>query len=183
MNRHWTARCLLFAAFLFGGDLPRSPVFAQSSAPRPRLSQHGSVSQQIAGTLVIIEYNRPVARGRELFGKLVPYGRIWNPGADAATNIAFSTSVQVNGQALAAGTYSLWAEPHPDRWTIIFSRAHPVFHVPYPRGQDALRVEVTPRSGEHMETLTFHFPVVDGQKAELVLHWGAVVVPLQIEVP
>ena len=66
---------------------------------------------------------------------------------------------------------------------MIFSRAHPVFHTPYPAGRDALRVAVTPRAGEHMETLSFYFPVVDGKKAELVLHWGTVVVPLQLDVP
>lgn len=89
----------------------------------------------------------------------------------------------MNGQTLEAGTYSLWTEPQPDHWTIIFSRAYPAFHTPYPAGQEALRVAVTPRAGEHMETLAFYFPVVDGKKAELVLHWGTVVVPLQLEVP
>ena len=179
MNRFWSARCLLLATVF--GSLPM--LCATAVAQRPRLSQHGSVSQQIAGTKVTIEYNRPVARGRQLFGSLVPWGRIWNPGADSATNIAFSTNVQVNGQTLEAGTYSLWAEPQQDRWTMIFSRAHPVFHTPYPAGRDALRVPVTPRAGEHMETLSFYFPVVGGKKAELVLHWGTVVVPLQLEVP
>lgn len=183
MNRRSIARCLLLTTALAGFVLLRSPAVAQAPAQRLRPSQHGSVSQQIADTRITIEYNRPVARGRELFGKLVPWGRIWNPGADAATNMALSTNVQVNGQALPAGTYSLWAEPQPDRWTIIFSRAHPVFHTPYPAGRDALRVEATPRPGPHMETLAFYFPVVDGKRAELVLHWGTVVVPLQIEVP
>ena len=179
MNRFRIARYLLLAMVL--ANLPM--LCRQLVAQSPRLSQHGSVSQRIGDTLVTIEYNRPVARGRKLFGALVPWGQIWNPGADAATNIAFSTSVQVNGETLAAGTYSLWAEPQPDRWTIIFSRAYPAFHTPYPEGQDALRVSVTPRTGEHMETLSFFFPVVDGKKAELVLHWGTVVVPLQLEVP
>ncbi|OFW09407.1 MAG: hypothetical protein A3G20_06205 [Acidobacteria bacterium RIFCSPLOWO2_12_FULL_59_11] len=179
MNRCWTARYLLLTTVLVGFPLLCSPVAAQE----PRPSQHGSVRQQIAGTLVTIEYNRPVARGRELFGKLVPWGRIWNPGADTATSITLSTSVQVNGQTLAAGTYSLWAEPQPQRWTIIFSRAYPVFHRPYPAGRDALRVTATPRSGAPMETLAFYFPVVDGKHAELALHWGTVVVPLQLEVP
>ena len=179
MNRFQITRCLLLAIVLTGLPVLRRQLFAQA----PRLSQHGSVSQQIADTRVTIEYNRPVARGRKLFGALVPWGLIWNPGADAATNIAFSTDVKMNGQALAAGTYSLWAEPQPDRWTIIFSRAYPAFHTPYPAGQEALRVSLTPRTGEHMETLAFYFPVVDGKRAELVLHWGTVVVPLQLEAP
>src|SRR3990172_842159 len=109
MNRCRIARCLLHRSVL------ASFFTMLSVAQEPRPSQHGSLSQQIAGTLVSIEYNRPVARGRELFGKLVPWGRVWNPGADTATSITLSTSVQVNGQTLAAGTYSLWAEPQPQR--------------------------------------------------------------------
>lgn len=153
------------------------------SSPTPRPSQHGSVSQHIADTTITIEYNRPVARGRELFGSLVPWGRVWCPGADTCTSIELTTDVKVAGQALAAGTYSLWAEPGHDHWTIIFNRANPVFHTRYPQAQDALRVQTTPRTGSHMETLAFYFPLVDGKHAELVLHWGTTVVPLEIDVP
>ncbi len=162
-----------FAAFAL-----KAPGWAQ--APRP--SQHGSVTQQIAGTTITIEYNRPVARGRALFGSLVPYGRVWCPGADYCTTIQLSTAVKINGQTLAAGTYSLWAEPQAERWTMIFNKAQPVFHTRYPADQDVLRVPVTPREGPHMETLAFYFPSVDGKRAELVLHWGTVVVPMAIEV-
>ena len=156
---------------------------AQREAPEIKRSQHGSVSQRIAQTLVTVEYNRPVARGRELFGQLVPWGRIWCPGADEATTIEASTDVQIGGQALKAGKYSIWAEPQPDRWTMIFNSRHAVWHTRYPAGQDALRLQVTPRAGAHMETLAFYFPMVEGPKAELVLHWGTVVVPLAIDVP
>ncbi|OFV96526.1 MAG: hypothetical protein A3H94_06875 [Acidobacteria bacterium RIFCSPLOWO2_02_FULL_60_20] len=152
-------------------------------APKPRLSQHGAVSQTVNDTVLTIEYNRPVARGRKLFGALVPWGRIWCPGADEATALTLTTDIVVNGKKLPAGSYSVWANPNPDEWTIIFSRAYPTFHTPYPAGQDALRVAAKPRSGEHRETLSFYFPVVDGKRAELVLHWGTVVVPLELEVP
>lgn len=152
-----------------------------AQAPRP--SQHGSVTQEIAGARVTIEYNRPVARGRALFGALVPYGKVWCPGADTCTSIALSTDLQVNGQRLVAGTYSLWAVPGERQWTIIFNRAHPVFHTRHDQAQDILRITVTPREGQHMETLAFYFPVVEGRRAELVLHWGTVVVPLQLDVP
>jgi hypothetical protein len=156
-----------------------APGWAQ--APKP--SQHGSVSQQVAGTTITLEYNRPVARGRSLFGALVPYGRVWCPGADNCTTIQVSTDVKINNQALVAGTYSLWAEPQQDKWTIIFNSAQPVFHTRYPSDRDVLRVQATPREGTHMETLAFYFPVVEGKHAELVLHWGTVVVPIEIDVP
>jgi len=156
----------------------------QTPAPgTPKPSQHGEVSQRIAATTITVVYNRPVARGRELFGSLVPYGRVWCPCADDATTIALTTDVKINGETLAAGTYSVWTEPGPDSWTVIFNRTAQAWHTRYPSGQDVLRVKATTRTGSHMETLAFYFPVVDGRKAELVLHWGTVVVPLSIEVP
>ena len=157
---------------------------ALAVAENPKPSQPGSVMQQIAGTKITINYNRPVARGRELFGKLVPYGTIWNPGADDATSITISTPITVNGQKLAAGSYTIWANPGPDEWTWIFSKAYPVFHIPYPgEAKDALRLKLKPRAASHMETLAFYFSVADGKKAELVLHWGTVAVPVEIVVP
>jgi hypothetical protein len=173
MDRLW------FIGLLVSGLISGGAGVAQ----KPRPSQHGTVGQEIGGTRVTIEYNRPVARGRELFGALVPWRKVWCPGADTCTSLAVSTDIQVNGQKLAAGTYSVWAEPGEERWTWIFSRAHPVWHTRYDEAKDALRVTVTPREGHHMETLAFYFPAVDGKRAELVLHWGRVVVPLQLEVP
>ena len=151
--------------------------------PRIKPSQHGSVSQRIADTTITVEYNRPVARGRELFGRLVPYGRIWCPCADDATTIEVSSRVTIEGKELPEGRYSLWTEPEADRWTVIFNKNANAWHTRYPEGHDVLRVQVTPRAGSHMETLAFYFPVVEGHKAELALHWGTVVVPLKIEVP
>lgn len=128
-------------------------------------------------------YSRPVARGRALFGALVPYEQIWNPGADRATAIAFTRDVHVNEQPLKAGKYSVWAIPRADEWTVIFSKAADVYHTPYPgEPQDALRLRVRPEAGQHMETLTFYFPAVEGKDATLRLHWGEVVVPMFIRV-
>jgi hypothetical protein len=174
-------RLLIIAVSIFA-VLPAALAFQQKpQGPRP--SQHGSVSQRIAETTVSLEYNRPVARGRDLFGSLVPYGKIWCPGADDATTIEVSTTVKINDQELPAGKYSLWAEPNVEKWVMIFNRSANVWHTRYPAGQDALRVDVAPRTGSHMETLAFYFPVVDGKKAELVLHWGTTIVPLGLEVP
>jgi hypothetical protein len=67
---------------------------------------------------------------------------------------------------------------------MIFSRAADVYHTPYPgEAQDALRLDVRPERGSHMEALTFYFPVVEGKDAVLRLHWGEVIVPLHLRVP
>ena len=147
-------------------------------------SQPAAVSQRVANTEITITYSRPVARGRALFGALVPYNEVWDPGADQATAIAFSRDVRINTAPLAAGKYSLWAIPRPDSWTVIFSKAADVYHTPYPgEAQDALRLDVRPEQGPHMEVLTFDFPAVEGKDATLRLHWGETMVPLAIRVP
>ena len=173
---------LSIPAFLLASALVACPAAAQD-APKIKPSQHGTVSQRIADTTITLEYNRPVARGRELFGALVPYGKIWCPCADDATTIELTAAVKIDGHELAAGKYSVWTLPNDGKWTIIFNRRAATWHTKYPEGQDALRLDVTPRVGAHMETLAFYFPMVEGKKAELVLHWGTTVVPVLIEVP
>jgi Protein of unknown function (DUF2911) len=151
-----------------------------AAAQAIRKSQLASVTQMVGNTRIEIVYRRPVARGRALFGSLVPWDAIWSPSSDTAATVSVSTPVRVNGEQLPAGTYSLWAIPERDVWTLIFSTAHPVFHLAYPQGRDALRVRAASRSGEHMETLAFYFPLVDADSAVLNLHWGKTVVPLSI---
>jgi len=160
------------------GDLP---ILALEDV---KPSQSGAVRQEVANTAIEITYDRPVARGRDLFGGIVPFGEIWNPGANDATAISFSRDVSVNGNPLPAGRYSLWAIPDPNRWTIVFNRQADVYHTPYPgEGDDALRLMASPRRGAHMETLAFYFAAVEKKDAELRLHWGETYVPLRITVP
>jgi len=147
------------------------------SAPR---SQLGTVSQLIAGTRVEIVYRRPVARGRTLFGSLVPYGRIWTPSADSAARLTTTGPIEINGAALPAGSYSVWAIPDSASWKVVINREAVVFHLRYPEGSDVLRVDAKPRQGEHVETLMFSFPVADADSARLELHWGTTIVPLTI---
>jgi DUF2911 family protein len=163
---------------------PRVPdsqyPIANSQTPR---SQHGTVTQRIATTEVTITYNRPVARGRELFGTLLRWGRMWHPGADSSTTISFSKDVTIDGRALAAGSYTLWTIPDrpPQPWTVIFSRGIHNWHTAYPgESQDALRLSIAPETGAHMETLAYYFPMVDADSAMLRLHWGTTVIPMMI---
>ena len=146
-------------------------------------SQRGTVSQKIANTELTIEYGRPVARGRALFGALVPYGRVWHPGADQGTTLQTTRAIELNGKPLPAGRYSLWTVPGEKGWTFIFSKNADAFHTSYPgEALDALRVDITPETGAHMESMAFYFPAVDGKDATLRLHWGTVVVPMSIKV-
>ena len=147
-------------------------------------SQAAVVGQRIATTEITVTYSRPVARGRPLFGALVPYGQVWTPGADQATAITLSRDVQLGGRPLAKGSYSIWTIPRPDTWTIIFNKAANAYHANYPGdAEDALRIDVRPTVRSPVETLTFSFPVVEGKDAVLEFQWGNVAVPLPIRVP
>ena len=161
-----------------------APAVLPAQIPK---SQHATVTQLVGTTQVTIVYNRPSARGRTLFGSggVVPWGKVWCPGADTATTIAVSRDMVVGGQPLAAGKYSIWAIPGPDEWTLIFSRAADVFHIPYPgEAQDALRLRVRPQhgGGAFMESLAFYFPAADADRALLNLHWGETIVQVPLAV-
>ena len=198
MNKIWIVMPLLLVAGCqrdAGRDVQpmADPLGSEASAEASteivplddvRKSQAAAVSQRVANTEITVTYSRPVARGRELFGTLVPYDEVWNPGADQATAVVFTRDVELNGHPLAAGKYSLWAIPRADRWTMIVSRAGDVYHTPYPgEDQDVVRFDVVPESGTHMEALAFYFPVVEGKDTVLRLHWGDVIVSLPIRVP
>src|SRR3989442_45788 len=112
----------------------------------------------------------------------VPCGKAGARGGDDATTSAFSTDVSFGGVHLPAGKYSVWVVPmERGPWTFVLSTAAEVFHTPYPRGKDALRIPVTPQRGPHMETLAFYFPLVDGDSAVLSLHWGTTVLSIPIK--
>ena len=91
--------------------------------PAPQASQHGVVAQTVNQTVITLEYDRPVARGRELFGALVEWDAIWTPGANRATWIDFSEPVKLEGHALDAGRYAIWMVPKENEpWEIIVVR-------------------------------------------------------------
>jgi hypothetical protein len=148
-------------------------------------SQRGSVTQHVAHTTVSIEYGRPVARGRALFGQLVPWDSVWHPGADSATRISFDHPVKLEGTDVRAGEYSVWLIPRAGQpWTVILSRAAHTFHKPYPgAARDAYRFDVAPETGAHMESLAFYFPSVLRADAVLRIHWGETIVPIRLSAP
>lgn len=157
------------------------------SAQTIPFSQRGFVGQTVGFTDITVQYGRPVARGRKLFGDsaLIPSGAIWHPGADSATRISINQDVLVDGHPLKAGEYTVWLIPKTDApWTVIFSRAAHVFHTPYPGEQnDVLRFDVTTERGASMETLAVYFPVVLRDDAVMRIHWGEMIVPVRIKAP
>lgn len=165
--------CVLCAAALLA-----APALAQQrDGTLPRLSPNASVSFTLGVTEIIVSYGAPSARGRTVFGDLVPFGQVWRAGANEATTITFSTDVEVEGEPLAAGTYGFFVLPEEEAWTLIFSRDPQQWGAfRYDPAQDALRVRVHPETAPFRETLAFAFDGLtlgSGRDAvDVVLHWA-----------
>ena len=149
----------------------------------PRVSQRGTVSQRIGLTDITISYHRPEVGGREIWGKTVPYGKVWRAGANENTTITFSDDVTVEGKALSAGTYGLHTIPDKDQWTIIFSKNSTSWgSFSYDEKEDALRVTTKPQPADFREALTYTFEEVKPDSAVATLRWEKLAVPFHISV-
>lgn len=168
-----------------------STAFAQLNTPRG--SQKATVSQTVGISEVSVTYSRPSVRGREIWGKLVPYGMNnlgfgtskaapWRAGANENTIITFSEDATVEGKAIKAGTYGLHMEVKENgNVTIIFSNNSTSWgSYFYKPEEDALRVDVTSKEIPHVELLTYNFVSVDANSATLALQWGKREIPFKV---
>jgi hypothetical protein len=149
----------------------------------PRASQHALVSQRIGITDITINYHRPLANGRQIWGKVVPYGQVWRAGANENTTITVTDPVTIEGQQLDKGTYGLHMIPGEKEWTVIFSkdsRAWGAFS--YKQEDDALRVAVTPQAAEMHDALAYDFDDVKPDSAMVTMRWEKVAVPFKVHV-
>jgi hypothetical protein len=176
-------------------------------APRP--SQKASVMQTIGVTDVTITYSRPGVKGRKIWGDplpsqaavqgeatlddsrvrpkdaaIVPWGHAWRTGANEATQFVVTDDVWINGQKLAAGSYSLHTVPTKDEWTIIFnSVANQWGSFNYDATKDTLRVKVKPEwVSENKEWLEYSIEPVGDTSARVNIRWEKVSVPFTVEV-
>jgi hypothetical protein len=149
----------------------------------PRPSQKAQVMQTVGLTDVTINYSRPGVKGRVIWGDLVPYDKVWRTGANEATSITFSTDVKVNGQPLAAGTYSFHTIPTKSDWTLIFNKKVDQWgSYSYDEKDDALRITVKTQSHEATEWMEFSLPNIAVDKATVALDWEKLRIPFEIQV-
>lgn len=152
-------------------------TMAQNGNRSNRPSPPATASAKIGETLVTIEYSSPAVKNRNIWGELVPYGRVWRAGANEATTIEFSQDVLIEGRHLAKGKYSLYTIPGESNWTVIFNKATGQWGTEYDERQDALRVNVKPRSTSKMhERLTYHV-VRNG----ILMRWDHLELPVKIK--
>ena len=185
--------------------------YASAQALRlPRPSQKATVTQTIGVTDVTITYSRPGVKGRPIWGDppaamaarakgeatldnqnerlkgepIVPYGHVWRAGANEATQFVVTDDVLINGQKLAAGSYSLHTIPGKEEWTVVFNgTANQWGSFNYDEKKDTLRVKAKPQwVEENQEWLMYSFDPVTDNSAQVNIRWEKIRVPFTVEV-
>ena len=137
------------------GLLVAATALAQAPRPNP-LSPRDNTAAAIDGAALSITYGRPSMRGRTIFGSLVPFGRIWCPGADECTTLTSDRDLQFAGLTLKAGDHSLWMVPSDAVWTLIFNSGARAFHTRHDAALDVGKIELQKQTlSAPVEQLTF----------------------------
>lgn len=156
---------------------------AQNKKKDLRISPKAGVMQTVGFTEVRIDYSRPGVKKREIWGKLVPYDAVWRAGANEATKITFSTDVTIEGKKLKKGSYSLFAIPGKNDWTIIFNKVADQWGAfEYNESEDALRVKVKTEKAIWQEWLSYTINKASDTSAVIRLEWEKIKVPFKVEV-
>ena len=154
----------------------------------PTLSPFSEISQEIGLTKISLEYSRPSAKGRKVFGNLVPYNTIWRTGANASTKITFTESAKIGGQTILPGTYAIYTIPSEDLWTIIIhsnTTLRSIAGDAYKSADDIFRFEVKPiKTTNYVESFTMQFASLTSDSLELQLVWEntLISIPMKLEV-
>ena len=137
-----------------------------------QLSPRDTVRAVIGSAHVLVDYGRPSARGRMIFGGIVPWNVVWRTGANAATQFSTDAPLVIGGVEVAAGTYTLWTLPAPEGVKLIINRQHGQWGTEYDPGQDLARVDLrTSRPPAPVEQFTIALEPDDGG-ASLILDWA-----------
>tara|TARA_Y100000739_G_C20498165_1_gene413630 strand:+ start:125 stop:973 length:849 start_codon:yes stop_codon:yes gene_type:complete len=164
-----------------------SSFYGFSQLKTPSASTAAEIEQVVGLTEIEIDYNRPSKKGRDIFGNLVPYGKIWRTGANSGTEISFSTDVTINGQNIKEGTYSIFSIPNKDSWEIILYADTDLWSVP--RNWDETKIifqsnfKTNMNNDKSVETFTISFDNITNNNFDLVFSWDDTYVIVPINVP
>ena len=175
-------RAIIFTLLIFTVNLSFSQINT------PRVSPASEVEQMVGLTEIEIEYSRPSMRGREVFGNLVPFGKVWRTGADNSTKISFDTDVIISGKTIQSGTYSIFSIPNKESWEIIFYSDVELWGVPRDWSENKIvfssmfDVKKLKKSNT-VETFTISFNDLTNNDVNMSISWENTLVDIKIEVP
>jgi hypothetical protein len=157
-------------------------VLETKSQVTPQPSPGASFSQTVGITRINVEYSRPALRGRNIFGGLLPYGRIWRTGANAPTIFEVSNDITINGAELRAGIYAIMSIPFEKEWILIFSNNLETTEETYSEIDDELRIHVESYPIDKTESFTIDISNISNDKAYLNFYWESSAVTVELRV-
>lgn len=167
---------LAFSAFLLAATLT-----AQIKMPAPSPLQ--TITQDFALGTIEVKYSRPSAKGRKVFGDLVPMNKLWRTGANSATVIRFTDVVEIDGKKIDTGSYALYTIPGVESWDIIINKGYKNSGiVGYKESDDVLRFKVVKQKiNQKLESFTMQFADVKPESCELHIMWEKTAVAIPIK--
>ena len=165
-----------------------SSYFNYSQIKTPRVSPASAIEQMVGLTEIEVEYSRPSKRGRDIFGNVVPFGKIWRTGADNCTTISFSTDVVIDSQTIQSGKYSIFSIPNKESWDVILYSDTDLWGVPRDWDEDKIVFKSTYKTNKPIvnsikEMFTISFDNVTNNDFDMILSWDDVSVKVNIAVP
>ena len=155
------------AAIVAAAALLSVPTLAQ-----PPGSPHETAKATVGGANISIEYGRPYLRGRKIMGGLVPYGRVWRTGADAATTLTTSKDLVIGGTTVPAGKVTLYTLPGEDQWKLILNKQTGQWGTEYDQSKDLARVDLTKKTlSAPVDQLTIALEPGAGNEGTLKISW------------
>ncbi len=169
-------KILFLAAWAFAINVHAQQI--KTPAPSPTQT----IKQDFAIGSIELSYSRPSAKGRKIFGDLVPFDKVWRTGANAATTISFSDDVSIDGKAVKAGKYGLLSIPGEKSWTLIITKDLNVNSPSlYKQENDVVRFTAPViKMSESVETFTMQFAALKNNSCELHIMWDKTAVALPI---
>jgi hypothetical protein len=141
-------------------------------AQEPRISPHVKAEIELKGQSITINYGSPRIRGRQIMGKLVPYGQVWRTGADEATSLKTTAELEIGGIKVPAGSYTIYTLPSEGAWKLIINKQTGQWGTEYDQSQDLARVDLSKTSLPNpLEEFTIQFQKTSADAATLVLEW------------
>ena len=156
----------------------------QSFAQEQRVSPLSVASSRYKDTYIKVVYSQPQKKGRQIFGKLVPYNEVWRTGANEATELTVTTDITFGGNELKAGTYSIFTIPKEKVWTIVVNADLGLWgSYNYNPKRDVIRFDVPIEETEDVaEAFTVNIDP-NNNRANLILQWDKTKVSVPILYP
>jgi hypothetical protein len=156
-------------------------AIAQVKMPQPSPTQ--TIKQEFGLGSIEVKYSRPAAKGRKVFGDLVPMNQLWRTGANGATIVRFTDAVEINGKKVDTGSYALYTIPGNESWEIILNKGTSNWGVDgYKATDDVLRFKVTPTNVKNkLESFTIQIADIKPESCELQIMWEKTAVAIPIK--